>query len=71
MKQSLFPAKVLLFGEYGIIENASGLSIPHNFYQGTLKFHSNLSFNKEFSHSNSQLEKYYKFLLFLEQKKKT
>ncbi|WP_185849740.1 mevalonate kinase family protein [Blattabacterium cuenoti] len=72
MKQSLFPAKVLLFGEYGIIENASGLSIPHNFYQGSLKFHSNLSLstNKEFLHSNSQLEKYYKFLLFLEQKKK-
>ncbi|WP_185866536.1 mevalonate kinase family protein [Blattabacterium cuenoti] len=70
MKPSLFPAKVLLFGEYGIIENSSGLSIPHSFYQGTLKFHSNLSFKKEFLHSNSQLEKYYKFLFFLEQKKK-
>ncbi|WP_185856003.1 mevalonate kinase family protein [Blattabacterium cuenoti] len=61
MKQSLFHAKVLLFGEYGILENSSGLSIPHNSYQGTLKFQSTSS--KEFSYSNLELKKYYKFLL--------
>lgn len=38
MKQSSFFAKILLFGEYGIIENAKGLTIPLNFYKGTLKF---------------------------------
>ena len=38
MKQPSFFAKILLFGEYGIIENAKGLTIPFNFYKGTLKF---------------------------------
>ena len=38
MKQPSFFAKILLFGEYGIIENAKGLTIPYNFYKGTLKF---------------------------------
>lgn len=35
---SLFYAKILLFGEYGIINDSMGLSIPFNFYKGTLKF---------------------------------
>ncbi len=34
----LFYAKILLFGEYGIIDESMGLSIPFNFYKGTLKF---------------------------------
>lgn len=34
----LFYAKILLFGEYGIIDNSMGLSIPFNFYKGTIKF---------------------------------
>lgn len=34
----LFYAKILLFGEYGIIDDSMGLSIPFNFYKGTLKF---------------------------------
>lgn len=38
MKHPSFFAKILLFGEYGIIENAKGLTIPYNFYEGTLKF---------------------------------
>ncbi|MFV0237196.1 MAG: mevalonate kinase [Flavobacteriales bacterium] len=38
MQNPLFYAKVLLFGEYGIIENAKGLTIPLNFYKGTLKY---------------------------------
>ena len=37
MKGPLFYAKVLLFGEYGIIKDAKGLSIPYNFYKGALK----------------------------------
>ncbi|WP_185851518.1 mevalonate kinase family protein [Blattabacterium cuenoti] len=67
MKQSLFHAKVLLFGEYGILENSSGLSIPHDSYQGTLKFQSTSS--REFFSSNLELEKYFKFLFFLEKNK--
>ncbi|WP_185870451.1 mevalonate kinase family protein [Blattabacterium cuenoti] len=69
MKQSLFHAKVLLFGEYGILENSSGLSIPHDSYQGTLKFQSTCN-SKEFFYSNLELKKYSKFLFFLEKKRK-
>ena len=29
--------KNLLFGEYGIIKDSKGLSIPYNFYNGALK----------------------------------
>ena len=37
MKGPLFFAKILLFGEYGIIKDSMGLSIPYNFYHGSLK----------------------------------
>jgi mevalonate kinase len=37
MKGPLFYAKILLFGEYGIIKDSKGLSIPYNFYKGALK----------------------------------
>jgi len=38
MKGPLFFAKILLFGEYGIIKDSKGLSIPYNFYRGELKW---------------------------------
>lgn len=38
MKGPLFYAKILLFGEYGIIKDSKGLSIPYNFYRGALRF---------------------------------
>lgn len=37
LKQSLYYAKILLFGEYGIIEDSMGLSIPYNKFNGALK----------------------------------
>lgn len=37
MRAPLFYSKILLFGEYGIIKNSKGLSIPYNFYKGGLK----------------------------------
>lgn len=37
MKGPLFYAKILLFGEYGIIKDSKGLSIPYNFFKGALK----------------------------------
>jgi mevalonate kinase len=43
MKGPLFYSKILLFGEYGIIEDSKGLSIPYNFYNGALKKESNPS----------------------------
>ncbi|MBL7813173.1 MAG: mevalonate kinase [Bacteroidetes bacterium] len=36
MKDSLYYSKILLFGEYGIIEDSMGLSIPYTFYKGKL-----------------------------------
>jgi mevalonate kinase len=37
MRGPLFYAKILLFGEYGIIKDSRGLAIPFNTYQGALK----------------------------------
>lgn len=37
LKGPLFYSKILLFGEYGIIKDSKGLSIPYNFYNGALK----------------------------------
>lgn len=37
MRGPLFYAKILLFGEYGIIKDSKGLAIPYNSYQGALK----------------------------------
>ena len=42
MKGPLFYSKILLFGEYGIIKDSKGLSIPYNFYKGALKMEENL-----------------------------
>ncbi len=36
-KGPLFYAKILLFGEYGIIKNSKGLAIPFNHYEGGLQ----------------------------------
>ena len=41
MKGPLFYAKILLFGEYGIIKNAKALSIPYNYYKGALRMDGN------------------------------
>jgi mevalonate kinase len=43
MKGPLFYSKILLFGEYGIIKDSKGLSIPYNFYNGALKMDDNKS----------------------------
>jgi len=43
MKGPLFYSKILLFGEYGIIKDSKGLSIPYNFFKGALKTDENLS----------------------------
>lgn len=43
MKGPLFYSKILLFGEYGIIKDSKGLSIPYNFYNGALKTSENPS----------------------------
>lgn len=52
MKGPLFYSKILLFGEYGIIKDSKGLSIPYNFYNGALKT-SNLSTEEELNSNKS------------------
>ncbi|MGY8969412.1 MAG: mevalonate kinase, partial [Flavobacteriales bacterium] len=50
MKGPLFFAKILLFGEYGIIKDSKGLSIPYNFYRGALKIPSKSTLANKSSH---------------------
>ena len=52
MKGPLFYAKILLFGEYGIIKDSKGLAIPFNAYRGALKTSSDLSGNRKVSNEN-------------------
>ena len=52
MNGPLFYSKILLFGEYGIIEDSKGLSIPYNFYNGALKIDENKSDKTKDSNSN-------------------
>ncbi|WP_373707683.1 mevalonate kinase [Kaistella sp.] len=60
MTNPLFYAKILLFGEYGIIEDSQGLTLPYSFYKGTLKF-SELESDFE-KKSNDSLLKYSEYL---------
>ncbi len=61
MKGPLFYSKILLFGEYGIIKDSKGLSIPYNFYNGALKVTENPS--AEAIKSNESLKR---FVVYLE-----
>ncbi len=64
MKGPLFYSKILLFGEYGIIKDSKGLSIPYNFYNGALKVDENPS--EEATKSNQSLRRFAKYLAELE-----
>lgn len=55
LKESLFYAKILLFGEYGIIQDSMGLSIPYNSYKGSLKFNQTLEGDTLTSNEHLQL----------------
>jgi len=56
MKGPLFYSKILLFGEYGIIKDSKGLSIPYNFFNGALKKDENPS--EEAIKSNESLKRF-------------
>ncbi len=64
MRGPLFYAKILLFGEYGIIKDSKGLAIPYNSYRGALKAAKNLS--GEAKKSNDCLVKFFDYLKKLE-----
>jgi len=63
MKGPLFYAKILLFGEYGIIKDSKGLAIPYNAYRGALKTSKKLSGKAKISNDN--LLKFYSYLSHL------
>ena len=60
MKGPLFYSKILLFGEYGIIQDSKGLSIPYNFYNGALKSDENPT--EDAKKSNESLVKFVAYL---------
>ncbi|HKJ06384.1 MAG TPA: hypothetical protein VJ970_02840 [Flavobacteriaceae bacterium] len=60
MKGPLFYAKILLFGEYGIIKDSKGLTIPYNSFQGALKKDEIAS--EKAVNSNLNLQKYFAYL---------
>lgn len=65
MKGPLFYSKILLFGEYGIIKDSKGLSIPYNFYNGALKVSENPS--AEAIKSNESLKRFSDYLAKLQE----
>lgn len=64
MKGPLFYSKILLFGEYGIIKDSKGLSIPYSFYKGALKTDATPS--PSALASNQNLKKFVVYLATLE-----
>src|SRR6056300_1439652 len=60
MKGPLFYAKILLFGEYGIIKNSKGLAIPYNAAKGALKIDKQPS--EKAVESNKKLAQYATYL---------
>ena len=65
MKGPLFYSKILLFGEYGIIKDSKGLSIPYNFFKGALKTDDNPS--EEAKKSNEGLKQFASYLKEMQQ----
>lgn len=66
IKDALFHSKILLFGEYGIIQDSMGLSIPYKAYMGELKYEDIDS--QEAIESNGHLLKFHNYLAKLESK---
>src|SRR5690554_5683194 len=65
MKGPLFYSKILLFGEYGIIKDSKGLSIPYNFYNGALKIAS--EHTEKTKLSNDSLKRFVDYLQTLQE----
>ncbi len=64
IKEALFHSKILLFGEYGIIQDSMGLSIPYKAYMGELKYGDKDSLVAQ--QSNGNLVKFHHHLQALE-----
>lgn len=68
LKESLFYGKVLLFGEYGIIQDSMGLSIPYEAYRGKLIFEDKQDESTKWS--NKELQKFHDHLSALNKENK-
>ncbi len=66
-KSPLYYAKILLFGEYGIINDSKALSIPFNYYQGAWKTSSKMDSSQ--LKSNGSLDSFYNHLVQLQDSK--
>ena len=64
MKGPLFYSKILLFGEYGIIKDSKGLSIPYNFFKGALKLQG--ADSETAKKSNAHLREFVSYLLMVQ-----
>ncbi len=68
IKDALFHSKILLFGEYGIIQDSMGLSIPYKAYMGELKFPEKDLADKEAAESNSHMVRFFDYIKTLDDK---
>lgn len=66
MKGPLFYSKILLFGEYGIIKDSKGLSIPYNFFKGALKTNNDSEKAKKSNQALREFASYLKELAITE-----
>jgi len=65
IKDALFYSKILLFGEYGIIQDSMGLSIPYKAYRGESKFSEEPS--SDSIRSTRELRKFHQHLTTLQE----
>ena len=60
MSDSYFYSKILLFGEYAILKNSRGISVPYRLYKGSLKFGD--SNNKKVKKSNNVIIRFCEYM---------
>ena len=58
-----FPAKILLFGEYGLLMGGSGFAIPYTYYGGSLQITENEGITSESVKSHNSLKLFLDFVL--------
>ncbi|HXH18484.1 MAG TPA: hypothetical protein VNJ07_05325 [Chitinophagales bacterium] len=69
-KAPSYHSKILLFGEYGIIQNSMGLSIPFNSYKGKMAFPHEGKPSHKAENSNKALKEYLAYLKNLQKEGK-
>ena len=68
-REGSFNSKILLFGEYGIIQNSMGLSIPYQSFRGKLQFSEGSTSDPNIiTKSNAAVKEYAQYLFDLHDK---